>query len=100
MIDLSSYGFADEYQQVFDTVYRFSREELHPLNDRMDRDDWFPEERFRSLADVGLLGMTVPEEFGGQGTGFPGAMRRRRSHGVLEPLILRSLALQREYLRP
>ena len=70
MIKLSSYGFADEYQQVFDTVYRFSREELHPLNDRMDRDDWFPEERFRSLAEIGLLGLTVPEKFGGQGLDF------------------------------
>ena len=70
MIKLSSYGFADEYQQVYDAVYRFSREELHPLNDRMDRDDWFPEERFRSLDDVGLLGLTVPEEFGGQGLDF------------------------------
>ena len=70
MTKLSSYGFAEEYQQVFDTVYRFSREELHPLNDRMDRDDWFPEECFRSLADVGLLGLTVPEEYGGQGLDF------------------------------
>ena len=67
---LSSYGFADEYQQVYDSVYRFSREELHPLNDRMDREDWFPEQRFRSLAEVGLLGLTVPEEFGGQGLDF------------------------------
>ena len=70
MTNLASYGFADEYQQIHDTVYRFSREELHPLNDRMDRDDWFPEDRFRSLADLGLLGLTVSEDFGGQGLDF------------------------------
>ena len=70
MIKLSSYGFADEYQQIYDTVYRYSREELHPLNDKMDKDDWFPEDRYRSLADVGLLGLTIPEEFDGQGLDF------------------------------
>ena len=51
-------------------VYRFSREELHPLNARMDKEDWFPEERFRSLHEVGLLGTSVPEEFGGQGLSY------------------------------
>ena len=70
MVRLSSYGFADEYQQIYDMVYRYSREELRPLNDKMDKDDWFPEDRYRSLAAVGLLGLTVPKEFGGQGLDF------------------------------
>jgi isovaleryl-CoA dehydrogenase len=70
MIDVTQFGFADEYQQIYDTVYRYSREELHPLMDRMDRDDWFPEERFRSLHEVGLLGLTVPGEYDGQGLDF------------------------------
>ncbi|MFK7957548.1 MAG: acyl-CoA dehydrogenase family protein [Lysobacterales bacterium] len=68
--NLASYGFTDEHQQIYDMVYRFSREELHPLCARMDRDDWFPEERFRSLHEVGLLGTSVPENYGGQGYGY------------------------------
>jgi len=68
--DLASYGFTDEHQQIFDMVYRFAREELHPLSARMDKEDWFPEEQFRSLHEVGLLGTSVPEEYGGQGLGY------------------------------
>ena len=68
--NLQRHGFTEEHQQVFDTVYRFSRTELYPLADRMDRDDWFPESRFRSLHEVGLLGTSVPEAYGGQDLGF------------------------------
>lgn len=68
--NLANYGFNDEQQQIYDMVYRFSRDELHALCERMDREDWFPEERFRSLDEVGLLGTSVPAEYGGQGLGF------------------------------
>ena len=68
--DLPRYGYAEEHQQIYDTVYRYGREQLHPLCDRMDRDDWFPEAQFRSLHEMGLLGTSVPEQYGGQGLGF------------------------------
>ena len=68
--NLANYGFTDEQQQIYDMVYRYSREELHQLCGRMDREDWFPEEQFRSLSELGLLGTSVPEEYGGQGFGF------------------------------
>ena len=68
--DLARYGYAEAHQQIYDTVYRYSREQLHPLCDRMDRDDWFPEAQYRSLHEIGLLGTSVPEQYGGQGLGF------------------------------
>ena len=68
--DLQKYGFTEEQQQVYDMVYRYARDELHPLCERMDREDWFPEEQFRGLSEVGLLGTSIPEEYGGQGLGF------------------------------
>ena len=36
--NLCAYGFTDEQQQIYDMVYRFSRDELHPLCARMDRE--------------------------------------------------------------
>ncbi len=68
--NLTSYGFTDEHQQIYDMVYRYSREELFSLCARMDKEDWFPEEQFRSLHNVGLLGTSVPEQYGGQNFGF------------------------------
>ncbi|MGR8920848.1 MAG: acyl-CoA dehydrogenase family protein [Gammaproteobacteria bacterium] len=65
--DLASFGFDADYQAVYDLAYRYARAELHPLVARMDDEDWFPEQEFRALAEQGLLGVTVPETYGGAG---------------------------------
>jgi isovaleryl-CoA dehydrogenase len=64
---LGAFGFAEDYQAVYDLAYRYAREELYPLCARMDNEDWFPEEAFRALGEQGLLGVTVPTEYGGAG---------------------------------
>lgn len=46
---------------------RFVQKEVRPVAARMDREDWFPRELFRSLGEAGFLGLTVPEAYGGLG---------------------------------
>jgi len=65
--NLASFGFAEEYQAVYDMAYRYGRDELYQLAPRMDKDDWFPDAQFRALAEQGLLGATIPNEYGGAG---------------------------------
>ena len=65
--NLASFGFAEEYQAVYDMAYRYGRDELYNLSPRMDKEDWFPDAQFRALAQQGLLGATIPDEFGGAG---------------------------------
>ena len=65
--DLASFGFDADYQAVYDLAYRYARDELFHLNEKMDNDDWFPEDAFRAMAQQGLLGVTVQEEYGGAG---------------------------------
>jgi isovaleryl-CoA dehydrogenase len=67
MPNLASFGFDQDYQAVYDLAYRYGRDELYDLAPRMDKDDWFPDEQFRALATQGLLGATIPTEYGGAG---------------------------------
>ena len=67
MADICRYGYDPEYQQLFDMVDRYSRENLHPLSAKMDDDDWFPRDEYARLGDLGVLGITVPAEYGGAG---------------------------------
>ena len=67
MPDLQSFGFEADYQAIYDLAYRYARDELYDLCERMDNEDWFPEEAFRAVAEQGLLGVTVPTEYGGAG---------------------------------
>lgn len=43
------------------------REILHPLQDRMDAEDWWPEDLFPKMGELGLLVITAPVELGGSG---------------------------------
>ena len=65
--NLAAFGFNEDYQAVYDLAYRYARVELHDLGPRMDKEDWFPEAQFRALATQGLLGATIPNEYGGAG---------------------------------
>jgi isovaleryl-CoA dehydrogenase len=57
----------DEHRLLRDTVQAFARRELAPVADEIDRSDAFPPDLFRRLGDLGVLGVTVPKEYGGAG---------------------------------
>ncbi len=52
---------------ILDQADRFARAELYPLAERMDREEWWPDEAFRGLGRAGYLGISAPERFGGLG---------------------------------
>ena len=52
---------------VRDTVRQFALEKVGPVSEELDREKRFPYEVVRELGELGLMGMTIPEEFGGAG---------------------------------
>jgi acyl-CoA dehydrogenase len=54
---------------LLDTVRRFVRERLVPLEAQVAREDRIPPEVVAEMRSLGLFGMTIPEEFGGLGLG-------------------------------
>ena len=48
----------------------FAQEQIAPIAAEIDRSNEFPPEMWRKLGDLGLLGITVEEEFGGAGMGY------------------------------
>jgi alkylation response protein AidB-like acyl-CoA dehydrogenase len=57
-----------EHELVRDTVRRFALERVAPVAEELDREKRFPYELVAELAELGLMGMTIPEEYGGAGT--------------------------------
>ncbi|APO71688.1 acyl-CoA dehydrogenase family protein [Rhizobium mongolense] len=60
---------SDLQQQIRDLARDFARERLAPGAAARDRDHAFPREELKEMGELGLLGMLVPEAFGGSDTG-------------------------------
>jgi alkylation response protein AidB-like acyl-CoA dehydrogenase len=57
-----------EHELVRQTVRAFAEQRIAPVAEQLDREHRFPTELVAELADLGLMGMTIPEEYGGGGT--------------------------------
>ena len=58
----------EEQELVRRTVREFAEERVRPVAAELDREQRFPSELVAELAQLGLMGMTIPEEFGGGGS--------------------------------
>ena len=60
----------DEHQRlVQETARKYAQETLAPVAAQLDREARFPAEQLRDLAELGMMGVNVPEELGGAGAG-------------------------------
>ncbi|NPV90994.1 MAG: isovaleryl-CoA dehydrogenase [Firmicutes bacterium] len=62
-----NFDFSPEEIQIRETVARFAERELAPLAEWVDAEDELPEGIFKTLGGMGLLGLTLSEEYGGAG---------------------------------
>lgn len=58
---------AETRQQLIDSVSRFVRERLRPLEDQVAENDEVPTDIVQEMRDLGLFGLAIPEEYGGLG---------------------------------
>jgi short-chain 2-methylacyl-CoA dehydrogenase len=56
-----------EHELIRDTLRAFARERVAPMAEELDREGRFPYELVSELAELGLMGIPVPEEYGGAG---------------------------------
>ncbi|MBW2941331.1 acyl-CoA dehydrogenase family protein [Zhongshania aquimaris] len=64
---MSQFSLTADQQALLDHVDRFAKDQLLPLAERMDNEEWWPPEIMRKIGELGFLGVTVAEKFGGAG---------------------------------
>jgi alkylation response protein AidB-like acyl-CoA dehydrogenase len=61
------YGLTDEQQLFKDTVHEFAEREIVPIAADLDEKEEFPRASVKKMAALGLMGLLVPEQYGGVG---------------------------------
>jgi short-chain 2-methylacyl-CoA dehydrogenase len=62
-----NFDLDQEHELVRSTVREFAEERIAPVAEELDREGRFPYDLVGELAELGLMGMTIPEEYGGAG---------------------------------
>ncbi len=64
------FGLGEDVDMLRDSVRRFAQQKIAPRADEIDRKNEFPRDLWPKLGDLGLLGITVEEKWGGTGLGY------------------------------
>ena len=64
------FDLGEDVNALREMVHRWAQDRLKPLAAQVDRDNVFPAELWTEMGELGLLGITVAEEYGGTGMGY------------------------------
>ncbi len=60
----------EEQEMMRRMVRDFAEKEVQPEVDRMEREERFPKELIKKMGGLGLMGIPIPEEYGGSGMDY------------------------------
>jgi alkylation response protein AidB-like acyl-CoA dehydrogenase len=64
------FQLSEEHTLIRDTARRIARERVAPRAAEIDETEEYPHDIFQVFREAGLLGLTIPQEYGGSGVGF------------------------------
>jgi len=63
------YDIPENLRLMQDTIRRFVNKDLEPVSQKVEEEDHIPEEIVQKMRELGLFGLSIPEEYGGLGLG-------------------------------
>jgi len=84
-----NFKFSEEHNMLRDMVRKFVDQDVKPIAARIDKEKAIPDELLKKAADLGLMGIPFPEEYGGSDLGETGAciMLEELGHGCASTAV-------------
>lgn len=67
---MSDLQHSETYELLRESVRGFIEKEIKPIAFDIDKDDYFPRDVFKKMGEMGFLGVTIPQEYGGSGMDY------------------------------
>ena len=65
-----NFRFTEDHKMITQMVKDFADKEIRPNVGKWDEEQYFPKDLFKKAGELGLMGVLVPEDFGGAGLGY------------------------------
>ena len=65
-----NFRFTEDHKMITQMIKDFADKEIRPNVGKWDEEQYFPKDLFKKAGELGLMGVLVPEEFGGAGLGY------------------------------
>ena len=65
-----TFDLGDEVNSLQEAVHKYAQDKIKPLAAEIDSENMFPAHLWQEMGELGLLGLTVPEEYGGTGLSY------------------------------
>jgi len=72
-----NFDLGEDVNAIREMVHRFAQDRIKPIAAEVDQKNAFPNELWKEFGELGLLGVTTPEEYGGSGLGLSEAVPGR-----------------------
>ena len=67
MVISLDFSLTSEQKLFKKTIHEFCEKELKPIASKIDKEEYFPKDLYKKMGQMGLMGMTVPQSYGGSG---------------------------------
>ncbi|MEM6384571.1 MAG: acyl-CoA dehydrogenase family protein, partial [Pseudomonadota bacterium] len=64
------FDLGEDIEALRETVHRWAQDRVRPMAAEIDAENTFPSELWKEMGELGLLGITVEEDYGGAGMGY------------------------------
>ena len=86
------FNITENQKMIIDMIQQFGKQHITPFVSEWDERQIFPIDVFKKLGDLGLMGVLVPEEYGGAGFSYMEYVTAIEQLSVLDPSIGLSMA--------
>ncbi|MBI2419577.1 MAG: acyl-CoA dehydrogenase family protein [Ignavibacteriales bacterium] len=91
-LDQFTLSFTEEQEFLRETIRKFAQEKIKPFVLQWDEAEFFPKDLFRELGDLGVMGILVPEQYGGSGLQYKEFVIIIEELAKVDPAIALSVA--------